>query len=218
MSGLAWAAHRLEASVTGSDRTDSTYGAVAGSRIPVTVGHDPPPTSRMAPKSWSRRRSPTRIRSWPSPVRNDLAVRHRSELLAEICSSRRQIAVAGTHGRRRRPECSPTPCANWGRTLRFHRRRIARIPGRKVPQPTAAGARANGWWSKPMNPTAASHLDPEIAVITNIEMDHHARWENLTSFGSAGPRLRRKASRGGAAGGRPRDGGRAGLRRSPDHP
>ena len=28
-------------------------------------------------------------------------------------------------------------------------------------------------------------LDPEIAVITNIEMDHHARWDNLTQLRDA---------------------------------
>ncbi|HNF84468.1 MAG TPA: Mur ligase domain-containing protein, partial [Solirubrobacterales bacterium] len=41
MSGLAWAAHKLGASVTGSDRSDSTYmERLRAAGIAVTVGHD----------------------------------------------------------------------------------------------------------------------------------------------------------------------------------
>ncbi|MCB0829949.1 MAG: UDP-N-acetylmuramate--L-alanine ligase, partial [Solirubrobacterales bacterium] len=98
MSGLAWAAHRLGATVSGSDRSDSSYmERLRAAGIEVTVGHDPANVPDGAEVVVSTAIADDNAELVVAREKG-LAVRHRSELLAEICSARRQIAVAGTHG------------------------------------------------------------------------------------------------------------------------
>ena len=195
MSGLAWAAHRLGASVTGSDRTDSTYmERLRAAGIPVTVGHDPanvPDGAEIVVSTAIADENP----ELAFARANGLAVRHRSELLAEICSSRRQIAVAGTHGK-----------TTTTGMLTYALRELGQDPsffiGGELPGFGPEGAAANSGWGEgewvvveaDESDGSFLTLDPEIAVITNIEMDHHARWENLTQLRSAFHDFAAKAS------------------------
>ncbi len=186
MSGLAWAASQLGASVTGSDRSDSTYMErlrLAG--IEVTVGHDPaniPEGSEIVVSTAIAEGNPELAAARES----GLTVRHRSELLAEISSARRQIAVAGTHGK-----------TTTTGMLTFALRELGQDPsffiGGELPGFGPDGDAANSGWGEgdwaiieaDESDGSFLTLDPEIAVITNIEMDHHARWENLAELRGA---------------------------------
>lgn len=186
MSGLAWAAHQLGASVTGSDRSDSTYlERLRAAGVAVTVGHDPenlPEGAEVIVSTAISEDNPELV----AARQQGLTVKHRSELLAELCSARRQIAVAGTHGK-----------TTTTGMLTFALRELGEEPsffiGGELPGFGPEGAAANsGWGDGEWVVVEADEsdgsfltLDPEIAVITNIEMDHHARWDNLAELRDA---------------------------------
>jgi UDP-N-acetylmuramate--alanine ligase len=112
-----------------------------------------------------------------------LTVKHRSELLAELCSARRQIAVAGTHGK-----TTTTGMLAWA--LRELGQEPSFFIGGELPGFGPEGSAANsGWGDGEWVVVEADESDgsfltlaPEIAVVTNIEMDHHARWDNLAQL------------------------------------
>ncbi|MCB0861147.1 MAG: UDP-N-acetylmuramate--L-alanine ligase [Solirubrobacterales bacterium] len=183
MSGLAWAAHRLGATVSGSDRSDSSYmERLRAAGIEVTVGHDPANVPDGAEVVVSTAIADDNAELVVAREKG-LAVRHRSELLAEICSARRQIAVAGTHGK-------TTTTGMLTHALRELGQEPSFFIGGELPGFGQDGAAANSGWGEgewvvveaDESDGSFLTLDPEIAVITNIEMDHHARWENLAEL------------------------------------
>ncbi|MBN8868778.1 MAG: UDP-N-acetylmuramate--L-alanine ligase [Solirubrobacterales bacterium] len=186
MSGLAWAAHQLGASVTGSDRSDSTYmERLRAAGIGVTVGHDPanlPEGAEVIVSTAIGEDNPELV----TARERGLTVKHRSELLAELCSARRQIAVAGTHGK-----TTTTGMLTWA--LRELGQEPSFFIGGELPGLGPEGGAANSGWSDgewvvveaDESDGSFLTLDPEVAVITNIEMDHHARWDNLAQLRGA---------------------------------
>jgi UDP-N-acetylmuramate--alanine ligase len=183
MSGLALVCARLGATVTGSDRSDSSYMErlrVAG--LDPAVGHDaanlpdgaevvvstaiPEDNSELA---LARERSATVI--------------HRGELLAELCAEKRLIAVAGTHGK-----TTTTAMLAWA--LRAIGASPAFFAGGEIPGLGEEGAAANAGWGEgewalaEADESDASFLElrPEIAVVTNVEMDHHTHWGSLAEL------------------------------------
>ncbi|MCC6755846.1 MAG: UDP-N-acetylmuramate--L-alanine ligase [Solirubrobacterales bacterium] len=183
MSGLAWAAHRLGAKVSGSDRAESTYlERLREAGVEVFVGHDPanlPEGAEVVISTAISDDNPELLLARGRSVK----VRHRSELLAELCSARRQIAVAGTHGKTTTTGMLTHALRQLGQDPGF-------FIGGELPGFGPQGSDANsGWTSGEWVVVEADEsdgsfltLDPEIAVITNIEMDHHARWENLAEL------------------------------------
>lgn len=186
MSGLALVSHGLGASVSGSDRSRSSYlERVEGSGIRVTVGHDeanlpdgaevvvstaiPPENPELALARQRGRR-----------------ILHRSDMLADLCSAKRTIAVAGTHGK-----TTTTGMLIWA--MRALGLDPAFFVGGELPGVGSDGAAANsGWGSGEWAVVEADEsdgsflvLEPEVAVITNIEMDHHARWSGLAELREA---------------------------------
>ncbi len=186
MSGLASVAHRLGAKVTGSDRAESSYIArLRREGIEPAIGHDAANLPEGAEVVVS-----TAISAGNPEL--DLAkergtrILHRSELLAELCAARRTIAVAGTHGK----------TTTTGMVVHAMRR-LGLDPsyfvGGELPAATPGGTPANSGWGEgewvvvEADESDGSFLTlrPEIAVITNIEMDHHARWSNLAELRAA---------------------------------
>lgn len=186
MSGLAWAANSLGAAVTGSDRSDSSYmERLRAAGIGVTVGHDPanlPEGAEVVVSTAIAEANP----ELAAARAQGLSVKHRSELLAELCSARRQIAVAGTHGK-------TTTTGMLAHALRELGQEPSFFIGGELPGFGADGGAANsGWGDGEWVVVEADEsdgsfltLNPEIAVITNIEMDHHARWDNLAQLRDA---------------------------------
>ena len=186
MSGLALVCAELGAAVSGSDRGDSSYMErlrVAG--LEPVVGHDAANLPDGAEVIVSTAIGADNQELALARERG-LAVRHRGELLAELCAEKRLIAVAGTHGK-----TTTTAMLAWAL------RRLGADPaffiGGEVPGLGPGGATANAGWGTgewvvaEADESDASFLDlkPEIAVVTNIEMDHHSRWGSIGELRNA---------------------------------
>ena len=100
MSGLALIAHQLGASVSGSDRSSSTYTSrLSAAGVIVAIGHDAanlPDGADVVVSTAIDEANPELSRAREL----GLNVLHRSDLLGELVAAKpRCIAVAGTHGK-----------------------------------------------------------------------------------------------------------------------
>jgi UDP-N-acetylmuramate--alanine ligase len=157
LSGYAVLASAWGAEVAGWDRAETPYLAyVRAAGIPVTVAEDPaePPEGAEVVVS----------SAFPA-----LAGRSRAEFLAELVALQRSIVVAGAHGK-----------TTTAAMIAFCLDRLGLDPafliGGEVPQ-LGGNARAGAGWlvveGDESDRTVAA-LQPEIAVLTNVELDHHA--------------------------------------------
>ena len=162
LSGYALIAHAWGADVAGWDRVETPYlDNVRAAGIEVVIADEP----HVPPAGWEVVVSTAFAGRVPG--------RTRAELLAEIVSLARAIVVAGAHGK-------TTTTA----MIAFVLDRLDLDPsfliGGEVPQ-LGGNARAGSGWlvveGDESDRTVAS-LRPEIAVVTNVDLDHH------TEFGS----------------------------------
>jgi UDP-N-acetylmuramate--alanine ligase len=186
MSGLALVCQELGASVSGSDRADSSYmERLRAAGLEPVVGHDAanlPDGAEVIVSTAIDDGNPELALA----RERGLAVRHRGELLAELCREKRLIAIAGTHGK-----TTTTAMLAWA--LRGIGADPAFFIGGEVPGLGPDGAVANAGWGEgewvvaEADESDASFLElaPEIVVITNIEMDHHSRWGSMAELRNA---------------------------------
>jgi len=186
MSGLALVAKTLGAEVTGSDRTESSYlERLRFAGIDPWLGHDAdhvPADAEVVVSTAVPDDNPELVRA----RERGQTVIHRGELLAELSSLRRLLAVAGTHGK-----TTTTAMCIWA--LREIGADPAFFLGGELPGAGPDGAAANatwgegGWVIAEADESDASFLElrPEIAVITNVELDHHSRWSSLSELSEA---------------------------------
>jgi UDP-N-acetylmuramate--alanine ligase len=178
MSGLALIADQLGAAVSGSDRAPSTYSErLAAAGIQAAIGHDPdvvPPDAEIIVSSAIGDDNPELAAARSRGQR----VLHRGALLAEICALRRLIAVAGTHGKTTTAGMIVHAWRAAGEDLGF-------AIGGELPGSGKAGAvnaawGGSEWFVAEADESDASFLElsPEVAVVTNVELDHHARWSS----------------------------------------
>ncbi len=177
MSGLALVCHSLGAEVGGSDRSESTYmQRLRDAGLDPRVGHDPDRVPRDAEVVISTaigEDNPELVRARERGQR----VMHRSELLAELTAAARLIAVAGAHGK-------TTTSGMIAHALRGAGADPAFILGGELPAAGADGGPANaGWGSGGVVVAEADEsdgsflrLDPDVALVTNVELDHHSHW------------------------------------------
>jgi UDP-N-acetylmuramate--alanine ligase len=180
MSGLAVVCAGLGAEVTGSDRSESSYmERLRSAGLEPTVGHDAaglPEGVEVVVSTAIGEENPELALA----RERGLTVIHRGELLAELCDEKRLIAIAGTHGK-----TTTTAMTVWA--LRGLGEDPAFFIGGEVPGLGPDGAAANAGWGDSEWVVAEAdesdgsflRLDPEIAVITNVEMDHHSKWGSL---------------------------------------
>ena len=186
MSGLALVARSLGAAVSGSDRAESSYmERLRASGLDPKLGHDAnqvPPEAEVVVSSAIPEDNPElRIAR-----ERDQRVLHRGELLAELGSLRRLLAVAGTHGK-------TTTAAMCVHALRETGADPCFLIGGELPGSGPDGAPANAGWGDgewivaEADESDASFLElrPEVAVITNLELDHHSRWASLEQLRNA---------------------------------
>jgi UDP-N-acetylmuramate--alanine ligase len=180
MSGLAVVCAGLGATVTGSDRSESSYMKrlrVAG--LEPAIGHDAanlPEGAEVVVSTAIDAENPELAMA----RERGLTVIHRGDLLAELCAEKRLIAIAGTHGK-----TTTTAMTVWA--LRGMGEDPAFFVGGEVPGLGLDGAPANAGWGTGEWVVAEAdesdgsflRLDPEVAVITNVEMDHHSKWGSL---------------------------------------
>jgi UDP-N-acetylmuramate--alanine ligase len=173
MSGLALVAHALGASVTGSDRAvGSPYGGpLRAAGVVPAIGHDAanvPPEAELVVSSAIPPDNPERA------VARDRGQRelHRAALLGELTRLRPTVAVTGTHGK-------TTTSSMLVHALRGCGLDPGYLVGGAVRSTGAnAGWGAGEWLVVEADESDRSllELQPEVAVLTNAELDHHATY------------------------------------------
>jgi UDP-N-acetylmuramate--alanine ligase len=186
MSGLALVAKQLGAEVTGSDRSESSYTErLRAAGIDPQLGHDAdqvPADAEVVVSTAVPEDNPELVRA----RERGQSVIHRGELLAELTSRGRLLAIAGTHGK-----TTTTAMCIWA--LRAIEADPAFFLGGELAGVGPDGETANAGWGAgewviaEADESDASFLElrPEIAVITNLELDHHSRWSSLGDLAEA---------------------------------
>ena len=177
MSGLALVAHALGHRVSGSDRSDSPYlERLRAAGLEPVVGHDADTVPTDADVVVSTAIPEGNVELAIARER-DQRIIHRSDLLAELCARKRLIAVAGAHGK-------TTTSGMIAHALRVTGADPAFLLGGELPGAGPGGAPANAAWGGSDWVVAEAdesdgsflRLDPEVAIVTNVELDHHAHW------------------------------------------
>ena len=164
MSALALVAHAWGAEVGGSDRERSSYvDRLEAAGVPVTIGHDGANVPEGAEVIVSSAIAPD------NPEVTRARVTKRGEFLAELVALTPSIVVAGAHGK-------TTTTA----MIAFVLDRLALDPafliGGEIPQ-LGGNARAGEGWLVAEGDESDRSLEllrPQIAVVTNVDLDHHA--------------------------------------------
>ncbi|HTR72758.1 MAG TPA: UDP-N-acetylmuramate--L-alanine ligase, partial [Solirubrobacteraceae bacterium] len=187
MSGYARAARALGAEVSGSDRGPSSYTErlAADGVLEAVIGeHDAAnvPAYEDVEVIYSSAvpaENPERV----AARERGLGERPRAELLAELTALRPTIAVAGTHGKT--TTSSMLVCALRAAGLE---------PGWLVGGSVGEG-QANAHWSDEPgswlvveadeSDRSMLKLDVDVAVLTNVELDHHATFGSLAEVREA---------------------------------
>ncbi len=186
MSGLAIVCAELGATVTGSDRSDSSYmERLRAAGLDPVIGHEAANLPQGAEVVVSTAIGDDNPELALARERGVEPI-HRGALLAELCAEKRLIAVAGTHGK-----TTTTAMLVWA--MNALGVDLAFFIGGEVPGLGRHGEVANAGWGEAEWVVAEAdesdgsflELKPEIAVITNIEMDHHARWGSVAELRGA---------------------------------
>jgi UDP-N-acetylmuramate--alanine ligase len=184
MSAYARAASELGAQVSGSDSARSVYleRLAADGVLEASVGHSGENVpagegvelvySSAVPED-NAERAEARARGIPE--------RPRAEILAELSSLRRTIAVGGTHGK-------TTTAAMIVYALRGAGLEPGWLLGGTPAQELANARVGVGEWlvvEADESDRSMLSLDVEIAVLTNVELDHHATFASLDELREA---------------------------------
>ncbi len=156
MSAYALLARAWGAEVAGWDRVATPYLSHLGD-IAVTIAPEPPPS----PEGWEVYVS--------TAYAGKVVGRPRADLLAELVLLRRSIVVAGAHGK-----------TTTSGMIAFCLDRLGLDPafliGGEIPQ-LGGNARAGGGLlvvEGDESDRSVAALRPEIAVLLNVDLDHHA--------------------------------------------
>jgi len=160
MSAYAALAQAWGAEVQGWDRVRTPYLDRLGS-IHVEISDDPP----VPPRGWEVFVSTAFAARVPG--------KSRAELLAELVSLRDAIVVAGAHGK-------TTTTA----MIAFCLERLGRDPawliGADIPQLGGNAGTGSGWLvvEGDESDRTIEALEPRIAVVTNVDLDHHTTFRS----------------------------------------
>ncbi len=166
MSGYALLAHAWGAEVAGWDRAETPYVRHLEA-IPVEISPEPP----APPAGWEVFVS--------TAFAGLVEGRPRADLLAELVAERRAIVVAGAHGK-------TTTSAMIAFCLDRLRLDPAFLIGGDVPQ-LGGNARAGSGWlvvEGDESDRSVGALRPEIAVLLNIDLDHHTTFTSRAEVAS----------------------------------
>jgi UDP-N-acetylmuramate--alanine ligase len=171
MSGLAILAQALGASVTGSDRAESSYTErLREHGIEPIIGHDAANVPEGADVVYSTAVAPE------NPERLVAGGRelHRARLMAQIASLRRCLAVTGTHGK-------TTTASMIVHALRGSGLDPSYLVGGELRTTGSNAGWGEGDWiviEADESDRSLLELHPEVAVLTNAELDHHATYSS----------------------------------------
>jgi UDP-N-acetylmuramate--alanine ligase len=175
MSGLALVAKQLGAEVTGSDRADSPYCArLREHGIEPAIGHDAgnlPVGAEVVVSTAIPEDNPELAAARAAGAR----ILHRGDLLGELTRLKRCIAISGTHGK-------TTTCAMAAHVLRECGREPAFLIGGELRSAGTNAAWGEGEWvvaEADESDRSFLKLARDVAVVTNVELDHHATYGSL---------------------------------------
>jgi UDP-N-acetylmuramate--alanine ligase len=178
MSGLALVAKQLGAAVSGSDRAESAYTKrLREAGIEPAIGHDGanlPEGAEAVVSTAIPETNPELVaaREAGNPVL------HRGELLGELTRLKRSIAIAGTHGK-------TTTCGMAAHVLRATGRDPAFVIGGELRSAATNAAWGEGEWivvEADESDRSFLELERDVAVVTNVELDHHATYSSLADL------------------------------------
>lgn len=178
MSGIALVLHERGISVTGSDLKESRYSrALVSAGIPVSIGHDVSNVGDpdlVVVSAAIPDRNPELIEA----RRRGLEVWPRARMLAELSGDKKTIAVAGTHGKTSTSSMIATMLHGMKLDPTFL------IGGEVDGFDTNARGGAGDHYVVEADESDGSfvHLEPHVAVITNIEADHLDHYESLAEI------------------------------------
>src|SRR2546423_6167474 len=177
MSGLALVSRALGAAVSGSDRAESGYmETLRAEGIEPAIGHDAANVPDGAEVVVS-----TAIGADNPELVAGSRVLHRGDLLAEVARLKSCIAISGTHGK------TTTACMvvhvllETGSAPSYLIGGDLRTTGRNADW-------ADGDWvvvEADESDRSFLKLAPDVAVVTNIELDHHATYRSQRELESA---------------------------------
>jgi UDP-N-acetylmuramate--alanine ligase len=191
MSGLALIAVALGARVSGSDRAESSYTArLREHGIEPAIGHDAGNVPDDAEVVYSTAIPPE------NPERRAGRGRelHRADLLAEIAALRRCVAVTGTHGK-------TTTAGMLVHALRGSGADPSYVIGGELRDTGSNAGWGRGEWiviEADESDRSLLKFDPEVAVLTNAELDHHATYSSLPDLERVLAEFMARAREGGA--------------------
>jgi UDP-N-acetylmuramate--alanine ligase len=197
MSGVAIVARGLGATVTGSDQVDTPYcRRLREHGIEPAIGYDAanvPAGAELIYGSAIAADNPERL------SRGSSAQLHRADLLAQICSLRRCLAVTGTHGK-------TTTTSMAVQALRGAGMDPSYVVGAELRATGVNAALGTGEWivvEADESDRSLLKLDPEIAILTNAELDHHATYSSFQDLEATFAEFMAKASGGAVVWDRP---------------
>jgi UDP-N-acetylmuramate--alanine ligase len=175
MSALAIVAYAWGADVSGCDRDESDYSRrLERFGIDIRAGHD---RAHLEPGMEVVKSSavPDELDELAAAAELGLRVMGRGELLAELVAQRRSICVGGAHGK-------TTTTA----MIAYAAQRIGLEPtwlvGGDVPQLGGNAGPGGGDLlvaEADESDGSCALLRPRVAVVTNVDLDHHARYASL---------------------------------------
>jgi UDP-N-acetylmuramate--alanine ligase len=164
LSGYALLAHAWGADVSGWDRCETPYLAhVREAGIPVEIGEQVTAAPADAETVVS------------TAFAGQVEGKTRAEFLAELVSLQDAIVVSGAHGK-------TTTAAMVAFVLDRLDRDPSYLIGAEVPQ-LGGNARAGSGWlvvEGDESDRTIEHLRPKIAVVTNVDLDHHSEFGSRT--------------------------------------
>lgn len=175
MSGIAQVFHTLGYEVSGSDLKFSRYTRMleeAG--VTVAIGHAAENLDRPDAVVVSTA-IPPHNPELVAAAQRSIPVYQRAEMLAELMSMKRGIAVAGTHGK-------TTTTSMIANTMELLDLKPSFVVGGELNDVGSNARAGEGPWlvaEADESDGSLLHLRPEIAVITNVELDHHSHYASL---------------------------------------
>ena len=173
MSGLALVAHALQAVVTGSDRAESSYSdRLRAAGVEPSIGHDAenvPAEAEVVVSTAISEENPELAIARERGQR----VLHRGDLLAEAARLKRCLAVSGTHGKTTTSGMAAHVLVETGRDPAY-------LIGGELRSTGSNAAWGEGEWivvEADESDRSFLKVDhPDVAVVTNVEVDHHSTY------------------------------------------
>src|SRR3954453_11955006 len=181
MSGYALGCAQLGATVSGSHRADSPVLAkLRAAGIDARAGHDAanvPDGAEVVLSSAIAADNPERV----AALERGLAVHSRADLLAELTALKKVIAVAGAHGKTTTSSMAAPVLLVCGLDPGY-------LIGGTLSTTGSNAAWGTGEWlvvEADESDRSMLRLHVDVAVLTNVELDHHTAYASMEDLRDA---------------------------------